>query len=78
MRTLASSEPLMKYLSSTGLNWMQVTVSRHTQINFHQKQMMGYKDKIVSYNYAQPSFRYGKTIRLEFMITKKKSVTDGI
>lgn len=28
MRTLASRDPLIKYLSSTGLNWMQVTVAK--------------------------------------------------
>lgn len=32
MRTLASKDPLMKYLSSTGLNWMQVTVPDRKQI----------------------------------------------
>ena len=28
MRTFSSRDPLMKYLSSTGLNWMQVTGSK--------------------------------------------------
>lgn len=32
MRTFSSREPLMKYLSSTGLNWMQVTESKRNYI----------------------------------------------
>jgi hypothetical protein len=38
IRTLASSDPLMKYLSSTGLNWMQVTVQTNAEKSY-QKQM---------------------------------------
>ncbi|MFS7963386.1 hypothetical protein Hanom_Chr08g00737471 [Helianthus anomalus] len=39
-RTFASSDPLMKYLSSTGLNWMQVTVFNEEKIKILRNQLI--------------------------------------
>lgn len=41
MRTLESRDPLMKYLSSTGLNWIQVTVSRNN--NEEKRKMVSFQ-----------------------------------